>query len=123
MIGTRMTGWDVTVAVAIVVLAVMLLVLPLWIFDTGSVLVVTTPEGSYEYPLSESCTFSVESRGMILSVVIEDGEAFVSESGCPDGVCLRTGRISRDGETVLCAPAGVTLTVRGGGDGVDFVAG
>jgi hypothetical protein len=75
------------------------------------------------YPLSQNDCFEIVSQGITLSVVIEDGAAYVKESTCPDGVCRSTRSISKSGETVLCAPAGVTLTVRGGDGDVDFVAG
>ena len=56
-------------------------------------------------------------------IKIVDGKAFVRESSCPDGVCISSGAISKTGETIICAPAGVSLTVKGGDGNVDFVAG
>ena len=49
---------------------------------------------------------------------IKDGEAFVKSSTCHDGTCMKKGSISKAGQTVLCAPAGVLLRVicRDGGD-------
>ena len=87
--------------------------------DTGVWLILHTPEGETAYPLSSDREISVTSGGITLTVRIRDGRACVAESTCPDKYCQRAGWISRVGETVVCAPASVRLTVtdRKGGDG------
>ena len=75
------------------------------------------------YSLSENRTIEVTSNGIRLTVVIDGGEVWVKDADCPDLVCKHTGKISRGGEVILCAPAGLRIQVRGGGDDVDFVAG
>ena len=84
---------------------------------------ITTPDGVQVYSLSEARELTFSSNGVTLTVVIENGEVFVKESDCPDGVCVAGGRISKSGETILCAPAKILLTVKGGDGNVDFVAG
>ena len=83
----------------------------------------TTPEGSQRYSLAEDREWMLESNGITLQLSIRDGRACVRASDCPDHVCVQSGWIGRAGETVLCAPAGVMLTVKGGEGDVDFVAG
>lgn len=123
MFSHRISYRDWIAFAAVLLLAALLAILPLLTARTGALLVVTTPEGEMLYPLSQNDCFEIVSQGITLSVVIEDGAAYVKESTCPDGVCRSTRPISKSGETVLCAPAGVTLTVRGGDGDVDFVAG
>ncbi len=44
---------------------------------------------------------------------------WVTEADCPDGVCVRTGKISREGEAIVCVPLGVCVTLgEGEWDGV-----
>ena len=123
MFRTRFSVWDVFAAGLVLVAAAVLFVLPFFSAQDGEILVVTTPEGSTEYRLSENREIVLTSRDVTMTVCISDGAAYVVESNCRDGVCKNSGRISRHGETILCAPAGITLTVKGGGSGVDFVAG
>lgn len=87
--------------------------------SAGEWLILHTPEGETAYPLSSDREISVTSGGITLTVRIRDGRACVAESTCPDKYCRNTGWISRVGETVICAPASVRLTVtdRKGGDG------
>lgn len=44
------------------------------------------------------------------------------ESGCPDQVCVRSGKLTKAGETAVCLPARVTLRMvgSGGADGVTY---
>ncbi len=122
MFRTHVGFRDLIAALTVVVLAVLLLCLPLLFSEEGGILVVTTPDGTAEYDLSVSQEIRVTSRGIELVIVIENGTARVASSTCPDGICL-VGTLSRGGDTVICAPAGVRLLVKGGDGDVDFVAG
>ena len=51
-------------------------------------------------------------------LVVADGEAYVSEADCPDLVCVRTGRVSRGGERIVCLPNKLEIKVIGGGEEV-----
>ena len=57
-------------------------------------------------------------------LVIENGEAWLSEADCPDHLCVKTGKIRYNGQTITCLPNRLTVTVEGGeSNGVDFVVG
>ena len=71
----------------------------------------------------QNTTVKIESRGITLFVTVMDGKVDVYKSDCPDGVCVNSAPISKTGETIICAPAGVSITVKGGDGDVDFVAG
>ena len=68
------------------------------------------PDGQYDYP---------QIPGMVFTV--RDGAVSVTESGCHDRVCVRTGAVSRRGEAVICVPNRVTVTIEGGGNDLDVV--
>ena len=123
MFRTRSSARDIVAIVGVLLTAVLLFLIPVLGLQEGRVLQITTAEGTYQYDLSENREIELHENGISLVVVIEDGEAFVRHSDCPDGVCRASGRISGSGESILCAPARVTLTVKGGGDDVDYVAG
>ena len=74
--------------------------------------------------LEKDTVYPVEAGGHRLTVHIENGEVFVTDASCPDKVCENTGRVSAKGTSIVCAAAGVSVRVLGGGDGnADFVAG
>ena len=57
-------------------------------------------------------------------LIIKDGKAYVEEASCPDGICAAHHPIFRDGESIVCLPHRVVITVHteGDGDGPDVVA-
>lgn len=82
------------------------------------------------YPNGSSAFFSMtESReltvvgnaGIVLTVTIAEGRVCVSESTCPDHVCVRSGWLSKNGQVAACVPAGVYVQVVSGNSEVDGV--
>lgn len=57
-------------------------------------------------------------------LVIQDGQAWLSEANCPDHLCVKQGKIHYTGQVITCLPNRLTVTVEGGeSDGVDLVVG
>ena len=77
-----------------------------------------------ELPLPEDAEMVIEGYdGGENTLVIRDGEADITSASCPDGVCVRHRAVSRDGESIICLPNRVVVTIRGGEEGnVDGVA-
>lgn len=53
---------------------------------------------------------------------ISHGTAAVAEANCGDFTCVRTGEISREGESIVCLPHHLIIRIEGGGP-MDFDAG
>ena len=47
----------------------------------------------------------------------------VSESDCPNQDCVHSGAISRAGQSVVCLPARVAVTLEGAAADYDLIAG
>lgn len=43
----------------------------------------------------------------------ENGEIYVKDSTCPDKVCVRSGKLSKSGESAVCAPNKVSVEING----------
>ncbi len=54
-------------------------------------------------------------------LVIENGEAYLRYADCPDKVCVNTGKIKYEGQTIVCLPNRLSVTVRGADGGADIV--
>ena len=37
-------------------------------------------------------------------LIIQDGTAWISEASCPDKVCVHQGKVSLNGELIVCLP-------------------
>lgn len=55
-------------------------------------------------------------------VVIAGGEVWMESADCPDKLCVGQGRISRSGQTIICLPNKVMVTIKGGKSEYDGVA-
>ncbi|MCR5639109.1 MAG: NusG domain II-containing protein [Lachnospiraceae bacterium] len=80
---------------------------------------------------SEICTLSLdedteyEIQGFISKniLIIENGKARMKEAGCPDKLCVKQGEISKAGESIICLPNRIILSVEGGEEsGIDATA-
>lgn len=89
----------------------------------GEVEVAVDGEVVMTLPLSEDTEVTIEGvDGGENLLVIQDGKAKIESASCPDGICVRHYAISRDGESIICLPNRVVVTIRGGEKGdVDAV--
>ena len=49
-----------------------------------------------------------------VTLVVENGEIWFTDSQCPDHLCEGFGKISYDGESASCLPAGVIVVISEG---------
>ncbi len=66
------------------------------------------------YPLGTDAKIPLSGGKNIL--VIEGGKAYMESADCPDKVCVRTGKISRVGEQIVCLPNRVFVRIVGEGE-------
>ena len=89
--------------------------------------VVTTPDGETVLSLNRPGTYAFAGKdGLTVQLAVEEGRIRFLSSGCPDKVCVRSGWLSRTGQTAACLPAGVVVRVQAAddaGSAVDMVAG
>lgn len=64
------------------------------------------------YRLSEDRTIPVQGPLGISTVVIEDGVVYMADSPCSNKVCIDMGRISDKGDSIICLPNRVYITIR-----------
>ena len=112
---------------AILVLVLLAISLSVYFFvflgrDEGSVVRVSVNgEVVGEYPLYIDAEYTLNGGTNILT--IENGTARMSYSDCPDHVCEITGKVRFVGETIVCLPNKLTVTVTGNSDdAIDFVS-
>ena len=87
----------------------------------NKVIVEIAGERVAEYSLYQNGEYELNGGTNIL--VIENGEAYLSYADCPDHTCVRTGRIKYAGQSIVCLPNKVTVTVKGNSDGgVDLIS-
>ncbi len=79
-------------------------------------------EETARYPLAIDGTFPLNGGTNIL--VIDSGDAYLSDADCPDKLCVRQGRVHYTGQVITCLPNRLTVTIEGGeSNGVDLIVG
>ncbi len=96
-----------------VILAVIVMIIASNTRTAPQKVIVMCGETETEYPLSEDRTLKIENCGTELTVIIKDGAVYVESSTCRDGVCKNTGRITKTGQIIICAPATVAIRIEG----------
>ena len=73
-----------------------------------------------ELPLDKDARIVLGTGEHTNTLVIVDGTAQVVEAGCPDQVCVRQGVVRYEGESIVCLPHKLVVTIQGGeSNGVD----
>lgn len=74
-----------------------------------------------KYSLSFDGVYTLNDGTNVLT--IKNGEAFMSYSQCPDHTCENTGKIKYVGQTIVCLPNRLTISIVGQTDDhVDFIS-
>lgn len=55
-------------------------------------------------------------QGGVNEIVIKDGKVSMTDADCPDKLCVKTGKISKTGETIVCLPHRVVVEIKGSQD-------
>ena len=67
-----------------------------------------------ELPLGEDRSLVLGEGEHTNTLVIRDGTAQVVEASCPDKICVGQGAIQYTGESIVCLPHKLVITVQGG---------
>lgn len=78
----------------------------------GEAVVYVDGEEKGRYSLNEDRT--IEINGGTNTLVIEDGSARMEKADCPDQVCVRHSAISRNGESIICLPHEIVVSIEDG---------
>ena len=70
------------------------------------------------FSLSENTEYTIVTEPIangeadgINHLIIQEGEAWISEANCPNHDCVKKGRISQNGEMLICIPHRLTITI------------
>ena len=62
---------------------------------------------------SQKVTIETEDGGQNV-LVIDNGECYLEDANCPDKLCVKQGVISKSGQSIICLPHKVVITIAGG---------
>ena len=125
--GGRKFRNDLIFIAAILVIVAMVAAALFFLRGEGSTVQVEvdgTVIGTYPLSVDREVEIKTGENGEELNLlVIKDGKATVTTATCPDGICAAHRPISREGESIICLPHKVVVTVIGGsGEEPDVIA-
>lgn len=62
----------------------------------------------YDQSIDKNTTFDTGTN----TVVIKDGVVFVKKADCKNQVCVKSGKISKKGESIVCLPNKVIVEIK-----------
>ncbi|MBO4338237.1 MAG: NusG domain II-containing protein [Lachnospiraceae bacterium] len=82
--------------------------------SAGVKYVVVESEGNvlYEVPLTEDDELIVDTDKGVNIIEISDGRVYVKSADCPNQICVNTEPISETGESIVCLPHRMVVSVR-----------
>lgn len=81
-------------------------------------------EVTKEYDLNSNQRVVIETEnGGQNMLVIDNGECYLDDANCPDKLCVKQGVISKSGQSIICLPHKVVITIEGADEAeVDTIA-
>ena len=107
----KMKKMDLILVLTVLVLAIggLLVYNMLGQKEAGRVVVEVDGEVFGEYKLFENQEVLINETNILL---IENGVVNMYEANCPDQICVKHVPISKNGETIVCLPNKVVVTVK-----------
>lgn len=124
----RRFGKNDVILLAVMVFAVLgFLIGMTYLLRQGERVVITVEGEVYgSYRLSDEQNIEISKDGKVVNIVrIEDNKVYMYMADCPDHLCQRQGAVHREGESIICLPNRVAVTVRGADrneDSIDAIA-
>ncbi len=116
---------DLLLCVALLLLAGILAGILFLCRKPGATVVVTQNDLTLlSVSLSEDGTYPIRTQAGYNLLVVENGSARIAEADCPHGICTQSGAVRYAGQTIVCLPHKLVVTVVGGDDApADFTTG
>ena len=114
-----LTKKDAFIIAALLVLAACALIFLRFVPKNGRSALITVDGKLYSsVSLAEDREFTLDNG---VKITVRDGGIGFAGSDCHDKVCVRSGMISRSGETAACVPNKTVITVVGSDVSVDTI--
>lgn len=105
---------DIIVAAAVLVLCAALF-LALYVFNSNTGNYVEIEQNGvviHKMPLDINAVYNVESSGEVTNTVeVKNGSVSVTYANCPDQICVNHRPVNLSGESIICLPNRVVVSV------------
>lgn len=110
---------DIILMIAIILIGcVLILVMKLYSQNKEKQVVISV-DGNIEktFSINEDIVYNISSEKGENVLVIKDGQVYVEEADCRDGICKKKGKVEDIGESIVCLPHKVIISIEEISDG------
>ncbi len=113
----KINKYDIALIIVIIVINVAILVYGSFnVVDKGQKIAYVYSDNKLvnEYTLTDDykTEFTVNLGPGYNTVHIEGGKIWIHDASCPDKICLSQGKISKDGEIIVCLPNKLLIQIK-----------
>lgn len=110
---TKLNKNDILLIIVVIFLSVCALIgYRLFYHQSGNFVQITVDGKIYnELPLDEDNVIIIEGKGGTNKLSIHNGYADMTDADCPDKLCVKQKKIHYNGESLICLPHKVVVTV------------
>ncbi|GAA0119635.1 NusG domain II-containing protein [Clostridium perfringens] len=117
-----MKKWDLIIIIVLIILSLMpirFLISSNNNVDLKRVIINVNGEEYETLELKENINeiIKIEEGLGVNEICINKGQVYMNHSNCTDKVCMRQGKISRIGESIVCLPNRVFIEIKGDEEG------
>ncbi|MDK0863853.1 NusG domain II-containing protein [Clostridium perfringens] len=117
-----MKKWDLIIIIVLILLSLMpirLLISSNNIGDLKRVIVSVNGDEYESLELKKNVNeiIKIEEGLRVNEICIKEREVYMNHSNCTDKVCMRQGKISKVGESIVCLPNRVFIEIKGDEEG------
>jgi hypothetical protein len=121
---SKKTVHDIILVTAVLLVAgsiYMYTALPGRSFGESSAKVVVRVDGEIygEYPLNSNKVIELSTERGNNKIIINDSTVWMEDADCPDKVCVKTGKIKKPGQTIVCLPHRTVIEITGDNADID----
>lgn len=77
----------------------------------GTVSVLRDNQEIYNLPLNQDLNIMIESNGQYNELIIQDRKVWIESANCSNQICVRHPKIRYSGETIICLPHRLVITI------------
>lgn len=100
--------------IIIVALAVVIMIIGMIInvfMPAGKVVISIDNKEYEEISLKENKKVVIDNEYGKNVVIIKDGQVYIESADCPDKTCVKQGKIMKTGQSIVCLPHRLTITI------------
>lgn len=105
--------FDIIIIIGLILMAVISRIVIGVIYESDGAFVEVTVDGKIKdvYPLDEEGEYCIAVEDFVNTIQIRDGEVYMKDANCPDKLCVKQGKISKDGQSIICLPHKMVVRV------------